>query len=173
MTLSEIIQARRSVRCYTSQAVEPAKLDAVLENARLAPSACNYQPWLFIVVKDTEKRKQLQACYERDWFKSAPVYILACADHEQSWKRKSDGKDHADIDLAIAIEHICLTATELGLGTCWVCNFNAPLCKDYFHLPESVEPVAIIPIGYPDPQYPLQATPRKNLYEIVRQIEAK
>jgi nitroreductase len=168
MTLSEIIRTRRSVRSYTSQAIEPDKLDTVLESARLAPSACNCQPWLFIIVKETESREKLQACYEREWFKSAPVYIVACADHQQSWKRRADGKDHADIDLSIAIEHICLTAADLGLGTCWVCNFNVPLCREYFHLPEHVEPVAIIPIGYPDPQHPLQATPRKKLFEIVR-----
>ncbi|MDR2627559.1 MAG: nitroreductase family protein [Dysgonamonadaceae bacterium] len=172
MTFSEIIHARRSVRSYTSQAVESDKLDAVLESARLAPSACNCQPWLFIVINETENRNKLHACYDRDWFKSAPVYIIACANHQQSWKRKADGKDHADIDLSIAIEHICLSAVELGLGTCWVCNFNVPLCKEYFHLPEHIEPVAIIPIGYPDPQHPLQTTSRKNTNEIVKREES-
>ena len=166
MTLMETILARRSVRTYTSQEIEPQKLDFVLETARLAPSACNLQPWHFIIVRENENKEKLHACYSRDWFKSAPTYIIACADHSQSWKRRSDGKDHADIDLAIAIEHICLAATEQGLGTCWVCNFNVDLCKEIFNLPTHIEPVAIIPIGYQDESDSSEKTPRKNLFEI-------
>lgn len=171
MKFSEILHARHSIRCYTSQEVEAGKLDIILESARLAPSACNRQPWLFLVVKDTKNREKLQACYDRDWFKSAPVYIIACADHQQSWKRPSDGKDHADIDLAIAVEHICLAATEQGLGTCWVCNFKVDLCKDSFQLPEHIEPVAIIPVGYLDPECSVQDTPRKSRAEIVKELD--
>jgi nitroreductase len=167
MTLQDILHTRRSVRNYTSQAIAPDKLNFVLESARLAPSACNRQPWLFIVVTETAEKELLQACYEREWFKSAPVYIIACADHQQSWKRPADGKDHADIDLAIAVEHICLAAVEQGLGTCWVCNFDVDRCKKSFDLPVHIEPVAILPIGYPDPQQPLQATARKEMCEIV------
>ena len=164
----EIVSARRSVRSYTSQEIESDKLEYVLNAARLAPSACNIQPWSFIVVKDSETQKKLQDCYSREWFNSAPVYIIACADHSQSWKRKSDGKDHADIDLAIATEHLCLAATELGLGTCWVCNFDVDLCSRLFDLPKHIEPVAIIPIGYPE-STELQGNPsRKELPEIIR-----
>ncbi len=168
MTFLEIVSARRSVRKYTTQEIEPAKLDYVLETARLAPSACNMQPWRFILIREQENKEKIQQCYNRDWFKSAPVYILACADHQQSWKRKSDGKDHADVDLSIAIEHICLAAAEQGLGTCWVCNFDAELCKKHFNLPEYIEPIAIIPIGYPDAYEISEKTPRKNIFDIVK-----
>ncbi len=168
MTFLEIVSARRSVRNYEQKEIESSKLDYILETARLAPSACNRQPWLFIVVKDMENKEKLQACYDRDWFKSAPAYIIACSDHLQSWKRKLDNKDHADVDISIAVEHICLAATEQGLGTCWVCNFDVDLCKKNFNLPEYIEPVALIPIGYPDENIPSQQTSRKNIFEIIR-----
>lgn len=168
MTFMDIVSARRSVRNYTSQEIEPAKLDYVLEAARQAPSACNMQPWLFYIIKEKKNREKLHACYARDWFKSAPTYIIACADHSQSWKRKSDGMDHAIVDVSIAIEHICLAAAEQGLGTCWVCNFDLPLLKKEFDLPSHLEPIAIIPIGYPDQQSTNEKTPRKNIFDMVK-----
>ena len=68
--------------------------------------------------------------------------------HDEEWVR-ADGKHHGDIDIAIAVEHLCLAATEQELGTCWVCNFDASLCKELFAMPENEEPCVIIPIGYP------------------------
>ena len=72
-----------------------------------------------------------------------------CVDESVSWKRKSDGHDHADIDAAIAAEHICLAAAEQGLGSCWVCNFDVPLCREALELPATLRPVVLIPVGYP------------------------
>lgn len=147
MNLIELARRRRSVRQYAPDAVEPEKIDYMLEAARLAPSAVNYQPWYFLLVQAETGRAALQACYPREWFRTAPCYLVVCGDHTQSWKR-SDGKDHLDIDAAIAAEHICLAATEMGLGTCWVCNFDAARLKEAFHLPPYVEPVVILPFGY-------------------------
>jgi nitroreductase len=149
MQITDLIQKRCSVRNYSSRPVEKEKLDCVLEAARMAPSACNLQPWRFVVIRSPEGKEKIQACYAREWLRTAPLYILVCADHHRSWKRPSDGKDHADIDVSIATEHICLAATEQGLGTCWVCHFDAQLCARSFRLPEGIEPVVIIPVGYP------------------------
>ena len=115
----------------------------------MAPSAVNYQPWRFAVVTDPERLAALKTAYPREWIQTAPCIIVACANHEESWHRKSDGKDHADIDLGIAVEHLCLAAAEQGLGTCWVCNFDVPCCREVMQLPENLEPVALIPLGYP------------------------
>jgi len=169
MQLLDLIRKRCSVRSYSTQAVESEKLDYILEAARLAPSAVNYQPWYFVVIQSSEGKEKIRACYARDWFKAAPLYILVCGDHNQSWKRSTDNKDHADIDTSIAMEHICLAATELGLGTCWVCNFDAELCARLFHLPEGIEPVAITPIGYPTDPELFDKTPKKRklLAEVV------
>ncbi|MDR1455224.1 MAG: nitroreductase family protein [Tannerella sp.] len=162
MQLADLIRTRCSVRSYSSRAVEKEKTDYILEAARLAPSACNLQPWRFVVVESPEGREKIQACYEREWFKSAPLYIIVCSDHHHSWKRPFDGKDHADIDVAIATEHLCLAAAEQGLGTCWVCHFDAPHCARIFRLPEGLEPVALIPVGYPSEPDLFERTPKKR-----------
>ncbi len=150
MTILDIVKKRCSVREYSSQPVEKEKLNYVLEAARLAPSACNLQPWSFYVIQNMEMLKKIQSCYEREWFQTAPVCIAICGNHDISWKRKSfDNKDHCDIDIAIATEHLVLAATEVGLGTCWICHFDSVRCKEILQLPASEEVIALIPIGYP------------------------
>lgn len=166
MDIRTIIENRYSVRSYQSKEVEEEKLIKILEAGQLAPSAVNNQPWHFIVVREAENHKKVSEIYHRDWFKEAPVYIIICGDHNAAWKRKEDGKDHTDVDAAIAIDHMTLQATELGLGTCWICNFYVEKCKDFFQLPGHIEPIAILSLGYPaDDKIP--AKKRKSLEEIV------
>jgi nitroreductase len=165
MYFDEILKNRFSVREFKKRAVEHEKLVQILEAGRLAPSAVNFQPWHFIVVRETAGLQKIQAVYPREWFKTAPVVIVACSDHFQSWKRGSDQKDSADIDIAIAVDHMILKATDLELGTCWVCNFDRKRCSDEFQIPPHIEPVVLIPLGYPDCQAPEKK--RKNLNEIV------
>jgi nitroreductase len=76
------------------------------------------------------------------------MYIIASVLHDQEWVRK-DGKSHGNIDISIAVEHLCLAATAVGLGTCWVCNFRPAHCKELFNMPEEEEPAVIIPLGHP------------------------
>ena len=147
MNFLELVKNRYSCRAYKPLGVEQEKLDYIMECVRLAPSAVNRQPWRFHLVCNAEDRARLQQCYNRDWFRTAPMYVIASILHDEEWVR-SDGKHHGDIDIAIAVEHLCLAATEQGLGTCWVCNFDAALCKKLFVLPENEEPAVIIPIGY-------------------------
>jgi nitroreductase len=144
MSVLDLMKRRCSVRAFEDRPVEREKLGQVLEAARVAPSACNFQPWHFIVLED-EKDKQLAA---EDWVAKAPAVIVVCGDHSRSWRRK-DGKDHCDIDVAIAVDHMTLAAVELGLGTCWVCWFDAFRCSLELKLPDHLEPVALLPIGYP------------------------
>ena len=168
MNLLELIKSRYSVRSYTDQPVEEEKLNYIMECVRLAPSAVNFQPWKFYIVQSDEAKAKMHQCYSREWFTTAPLYIIACADHTQSWKRRHDGKDHADVDVSIAVEHICLAATEQGLGTCWVCAFDPAICKTLFELPEHIEPVALIPLGYPADE--AKEKNRKAMEEIVEEI---
>lgn len=116
MNFLDLVKARYSVRSYRPQAVEREKVEYLLECARLAPSAVNFQPWRFFVVASDACREALRRCYHREWFAEAPLCIAVCVDESVSWKRKSDGHDHADIDAAIAAEHICLAAAEQGIG---------------------------------------------------------
>lgn len=160
-----LAESRFSVRKYKNTPIEEEKLLKVLEAGRLAPSAVNFQPWSFVVVNEKEKLEQLYTTYNRDWIKKAPVIIIACSDHSQSWKRNADGKDSADIDLAIAVDHMTLMATSLELGSCWVCNFNVQKCSEILELPHYMEPTVIIPLGYADEEMPIKK--RKPLSEIV------
>lgn len=149
MDFLELAKNRYSCRAYKTLNVEKEKLHYVMECVRFAPSAVNKQPWRFRIVSSGEDREKMQQCYNRDWFKTAPMYILASVLHDEEWVR-ADGKRHGDIDIAIAVEHLCLAATEQGLATCWVCNFDAALCKELLALSENEEPAVIIPIGYAD-----------------------
>ena len=106
--LLALVKARSSVRSFKPDKVERAKLEYILEVARLAPSAVNFQPWCFVVVREPERLKALYECYPRDWFAKAPVCIVVCGDHGASWKRASDNKDFCDVDVAIATEHLVL-----------------------------------------------------------------
>lgn len=101
MSFLELARKRCSIRKYAPKNVEQEKIDYILEAARLAPSAVNYQPWYFVWVQSAEGKAKLQECYPREWFKQAPYYLIVCGDHQQSWKR-GDHKDHMDIDTAIA-----------------------------------------------------------------------
>lgn len=165
MNLLELIKSRYSCRSYLPASVEPEKLDYIMECVRMAPSAVNKQPWRFRIISSEEDKAKLQRCYVRTWFTSAPMYIIASIAHDEEWVR-SDGKAHGNIDIAIAVEHLCLAAAEQGLGTCWVCNFDALLCKELFNFANNEEPAVLIPIGYPaDEPKPKM---RKSITEIVK-----
>jgi nitroreductase len=165
----DIAKQRYSCRSYDSRPVEEEKLSLVLEAGRVAPSAVNFQPWHFYVIRGEEKLRNFHVAYHRDWLRTAPCVIVICGDHTSSWKRKADGKDLCDVDVAITTDHMTLQATELGLATCWICNFDPLLTRDLLGLPEDMEPVVILPLGYPldevDPQR--HDVKRKPLSEIV------
>ena len=165
MRLVELAEKRYSCRAYRSDEVEREKLEYIMECVRLSPSAVNKQPWLFRIVSCDEEKAKLRQCYNREWFGTAPMYIVASILHDEEWVR-ADGKRHGDIDIAIAVEHLCLAATEQGLGTCWVCNFDAALCKQLFGMGDNEEPAVLIPLGYAADE-PKEKR-RKALGEIVR-----
>ena len=159
-----LVKDRYSCRAYKPERIEQEKLDYVMECVRFAPSAVNKQPWRFHIIVNEADKVKLQQCYDRDWFKTAPMYIIASILHDEEWVRV-DGKPHGNIDIAIAVEHLCLAATEQGLGTCWVCNFDATRCKELFALPDNEEPTVIIPLGYADDEP--KEKKRKAIEEIV------
>ena len=165
MDFLELVRNRYSCRTYKALSVEKEKLDYIMECVRLAPSAVNRQPWHFRIVSNEEEKAKMQQCYNREWFKTAPLYVIASVRHDEEWVR-ADGKHHGDIDVAIAVEHLCLAATEQELATCWVCNFDTVLCKELFGLSEDEEPTVIIPIGYADDE-PKEKM-RKAIHEIVK-----
>lgn len=124
-------QERFSARKFTSEAVSQEDLDYIMQCVQLAPSAVNRQPWLWLIVRSAEAKEKLQECYDREWFKTAPMYIVGMKNVNENWVRRYDEKPHGDIDVAIATEHLCLAATERGLGTCWVCNYDTGRCSSF------------------------------------------
>jgi nitroreductase len=169
----ELAKKRFSLRNFKPDPVEDEDLQYILEAGRIAPSAANYQPWEFLVISDKSKMEEVNALYHRDWYNNAPVKLILIADHSKSWHRSEDGKDHADIDIAIAADHMTLAAADKGLGTCWICNFDVRKTKEYFGLPDHLEPVVILPLGYPevDADVERHAKQRKPLSEIVHYNE--
>jgi nitroreductase len=169
MSFTELARRRYSCRSYKPDPIEKEKLDAVMEAGWVAPSACNYQPWKIVVIQNPENLQKIHEAYQRDWFRQAPAVLVICGDHLQSWKRK-DGKDHCDVDVAIIADHLTLAATDQGLATCWICNFNRQKCVEILSLPENLEPIVMLSLGYPadetDPQRHDQL--RKKKSEIIQ-----
>jgi len=165
MEFSELIAKRYSVRAYKPDPVEEDKLRQVLEAARLAPTAANRQPFQLIVVHTAERKAELKRVYHREWFLQAPLTICACTVPSQAWVRR-DGKNYADVDVTIAMDHLILAAANLGLGTCWIAAFDPKAAREVLGLPEGVEPIALTPLGHPaDQPGPKE---RKPLSELVR-----
>lgn len=166
--LIDLMTDRFSCRHYdTERKLDRSDIEKVLEAARIAPSACNRQPWQFLVIDDEKGRDAIISAYNRDWIAEAPAYIIALGNHDEAWHR-ADGKDHTDVDISIAVEHICLAATALGLATCWVCNFDAPKISQAFSLPDHIEPIVIIPIGYAAEQLARPKKSRKDAEQIIK-----
>jgi nitroreductase len=147
----ELVKKRYSVRAYKSKPIEYDKLQKVLEAARLAPTADNRQPFQLIIIQTQGREEELLRIYDKPWFVEAPLIICACGIPSKGWIRQ-DGNNYCDVDVTIAIDHLILAATDLGLGTCWVGAFNPEEARKVLKLTDDVEPIAFTPLGYPDDQ---------------------
>ena len=164
MEFYEVVRNRRSVRAYKPDAVCEEQLGRVLEAARLAPSACNLQPLRLYVIRDAVLRSALLETYGQRWFTEAPVIVCACARAGEAWKR-GDGKCYADVDVAIAMDHLVLAAAAEGLGTCWIGAFKPEPLRRLLDIPQELEPIAMTPLGHTAEQP--EARSRKALEELV------
>ena len=148
MNFLELAKARFSVRSFKKDAIEPEKLEAILEAGRVAPSACNKQPQKIFVIQSEEARAKL-ATVCRFTF-DAPVILAVCYDNDRTWKNDlMPGYQSGETDAAIVCTHMMLEAFELGIGSCWVGWFNGEEIKATLGLPENVTLSALLPIGYP------------------------
>ncbi len=145
MDFLELAKKRYSVRAYKETPVEKEKVARILEAARVAPSAANLQPTRLVVVDDEAGMEKLGMAANTY---GAPLAIIVCADCARAWKHPADGKSTADIDASIATDHMMMEATSLGLGSVWICWFDPDTIVRQFDLPESLEPVNILAIGY-------------------------
>jgi len=151
--LLEIMATRRSIRSFKPKPLSEELLLQILEAAREAPSAGNRHSRNIIVVRSSENRRQLsKAALEQEFIAEAPLNLVVCADQEKSARRYGErGRGlYCILDATASVENILLAAHALGLGACWVGAFDDVLVSRVLRLPQSLRPVAIIPIGYPN-----------------------
>lgn len=146
MEFLELAQKRYSCRSFLNKEVEQEKIDKILEVARIAPTAVNFQPQRILVIRNKEKIEALKDATRYTF--DAPLIFAICYDRNVSWKRKYDGNDEGVVDASIVTTHMMLEATDLGLGTTWVGAFNPIKTKEILDLPENYEIVSLLPTGY-------------------------
>ncbi len=158
MEVLETVKKRRSVRKYKNLIVPEEDIEKIMEAARLAPSAANGQNWKFVIIYDPNIKKLLiPACGNQEWVGSCSHVIAGVVDPNLNrWYQ---------VDIAIALEHIVLEATELGLSTCYIGRFTEESVKSILKIPQDKKLIALLTVGYgdesPDPR------PRKKLREIM------
>lgn len=175
MDFLDLAKRRQSTRKYdTNRPIEAEKIRTIIEAARIAPSACNAQPWHFIVVDEPElKNKVADAASAKllgmnHFTKQAPVHILVVEEKvnlSSSIGSFVKDKNFAYVDIGIAASHICLAAESLGLGSCILGWFNESKIKKLLNIPESKRVLLDIIIGYPDQD--IRTKKRKSTQEIV------
>jgi nitroreductase len=174
----DLVAARSSVRRYDpDRPVSDEQLTAILEAARLAPSASNAQPWRFVAVRDPAVRARLveeafSGIYRVSRSITAPVYLALCGVHGavDFATRAAGHASYTLTDCGIAGEHAVLAAAELGLGTCWIGMFDRRRARRALGIPAGVDVIALIALGWPaeTPRTAQPAKRRKPLSEIAR-----
>lgn len=136
MNVHEAIQHRRSVREFSTRPIPTAALARLRDALRFAPSACNLQPWRFVLVSDPQLRKQVaRAANEQLFIAEAPLLVVACGFPDEAYPQMGGHSNSVDIDVAIALDHLTLAAVAEGLGTCWIGAFDAVKVKDLLRIP--------------------------------------
>ena len=170
----QILERRRSVRSFDSRPVRFKDLKAIIESARLAPSACNSQTWRFVAVTDGKIiqqicREAMRPVIPNKWIAQAPLIIVGCSQLDVVANRIGSGMtgiEYYQIDLGIAMEHMVLKATELGLGTCWIGWFKENKIKEILEIPKKIKVSAMLAIGYSNEVVPKKRK-RKPLEKIM------
>ena len=162
----KLYDRRRSVREFRDKPIEAEKLSRLLMVLNRAQSAANRQPWYFIVSK-RPAREELNSVFTKDGFKDAPVVIVACADPGSAWVRKTDNRNYAWVDVAIAVTEMIGAATAEGIGTCWIAAIDAERVKEILAIPAHIDVVGIIALGYPVEGLTWEEKARKNIEEVV------
>ena len=161
MSLLDVILRRRSIRRYENKEIPKDVLDKIVEAGRQSPSAANRQPYRFVIVTDSEIKKELKGLFSR-FLKDAPVVIVGCANP----KALLTGK-WATVDTTIALENMALAAWSLGIGSCWIGSFNEEKTKELLKIPEDWKVVALVTFGYPAEQpKPRKKKSTKELFSL-------
>lgn len=167
MNVFEAIMGRRSVRKFEKKAIDEKLIGLMLYMATCAPSAGNTQDWVFIVVKDENRKQRIaKAALDQKFIAEAPVVIVVCGDLQKISLRYGERGErlYSIQDTAAAIQNLLLAAHAAGLASCWVGAFDEEEIKLILELPDNLRPLAILPVGYPaeKPEAP-ERIPFENL----------
>ncbi len=170
MDLYNLISNRESVRDYDpDRKIDDSILKRILNAGRLAPSACNNQPWTFLLVSSDKMLEKVRPCYHKPWFKQAPHILIIIGDKSKSWVRSYDGYNSIETDLTIAMDHIILAAENEGVGTCWIEAYDPEKLAAAVGLKENEVIYSITPLGYQNKGYRKHGQKkRKPLDEVVK-----
>ncbi len=158
MEFQRVIEGRRSIRKFEDKDVEDDKIKRIVENVKWTPSAHNNQEWEIFVVKDDETKKKLaKAALHQDFVEQAPVVFVVCGDKNRC---RENEMHYLFMDIGMVCYNICLTAYDLGLGSCIVGAFYPGEVSEILDLPENLIPLSLVPVGYPaeDPKPPRRRT---------------
>lgn len=142
-----MIKERYSVRNFKTEHLPDEVINKILEASHLAPTGCNYQPQRILVLNTDEAISKLRDCTKCHF--GAPTAMLICHNKEESWVRKYDGALSSPVDGAIVTTHMMLAAHNEGVGCCWVMHFDPAAMRESFNIPENIEPLALLVMGYP------------------------
>ncbi len=147
MDFEKLIDERYSVRNFKPEHLPQTVIDKILEAGHKAPTGCNYQPQRILVLNTDESIEKLKECTKCHF--NAPTAMLVCHNRDESWKRIYDGALSSPVDAVIVTTYMMLAAQNEGVGTCWVMHFDPAKMRETFSIPENVEPVALLVMGYP------------------------
>ena len=145
----KLAAARYSVRKFKPEPLPREVLDKILQAGHLAPTGCNYQPQRILVLTEKESLEKLKRCTRCHF--DAPAAMLVCYNKDECWTRKFDGKNCGVSDACIVTTHLMLEAHSIGVGSTWVMYFDPEAVRRAFAVPENIEPVALLVMGYPAP----------------------
>lgn len=149
MDFLELAKKRYACRQYKGIEIEEEKLKAVLEAARLAPSACNNQPAKIIIVKEKVKQIAEYCGPSKVWIEHVPLLLAVVANPQDGWVDMY-GHSTVEIDAAILIDHMSLAAADIGLGSCWIKGFGKKECEQVLSVPDKSDLIAMLALGYPE-----------------------
>ena len=147
MDFEKLIIERYSVRNFKPEHLPQTVIDKILEAGHKAPTGCNYQPQRILVLNTDESITKLKNCTKCHF--NAPTAMLVCHNKDESWVRKYDGALSSPVDAVIVTTYMMLACQNEGIGTCWVMHFDPVALRKTFNIPDNVEPIALLVMGYP------------------------
>lgn len=147
MDFEKLITERYSVRSFKPEHLPKGIIDKIIESGHKAPTGCNYQPQRIIVLNTDESVEKLKSCTKCHF--NAPTAMIVCHNKNESWVRKYDGALSSSVDAVIVTTYMMLAAQNEGVGSCWVMHFDPAAMRKTFGIPENVEPIALLVMGYP------------------------